>query len=244
MVPRRGRHLRIAIEGPSGAGKSTLAPALARALGGRPVAEAYDRLGRPDLAPGGGGALLALELRLLEEEARRFRGGPARDGAGAGPWVYDTGLLGPVTYLAAWATWAPARAAVLDPLVGRAAALVGAGRLGLPDLTLYLRPPDAEVARRLAGDPTGHPRPLRARHARAAALEGRWWTGAIRRALPGRVVVLRGAGDPGSVARRAAAAVKGFRRRPPPGPAQALAVLELLRRASRRGASRRRSGKG
>jgi len=179
--------------------------AVARRLGGAPLAEAFDRVRpRPPLVWTRPSGLLRLERTLLAEDARRYR--EARDLAEAGGVVVtDTGFLGPLTY-----TWGLVRSgaaprAVLTALVGHARDLALEGRWGLPDAVLYLDTPAAERARRAHRDPLGHPASLRARHERVAAEERAFYHTCLAPAYGRRFRTVSGRGPPGSVVRRLAA---------------------------------------
>lgn len=187
---RRGRM--IAVEGPSGVGKSTTSRALARALGAPRIAEAIDRLAPPpSLVFRGAEALSDLEVTLLQEERRRFRDAETIGRTGI-PVVLDTGFLGPVSYAAGLVGFDPTLRPALERTAREARRLVRSGRLGLPDVTVYLDLAAGQVARQIAGDLRRHPRALRERHARVAAWERRLWLERFRAIAPDRLLVVRG----------------------------------------------------
>lgn len=184
-----GRHGRIvALEGPSAAGKSTLAAALGRRPGWVALAEAFDRLEpRPSLRFRTERELLALERRLLAEEARRWDAARAI-AAGGRHVVADTGFLGPWSYTAALYALGLASAAVFREVDRRTRVLAAAGRLGFPDLTVLLAPSRPQLRARARADPARHPQELRARHWAVAEQERTTVLPWLRRDLPGRLV--------------------------------------------------------
>jgi thymidylate kinase len=224
----------IAIEGPSGVGKSRLAVALGALLGAARIPEAFDRLARPRAIDFRGPASLrAIERRLLAEEVRRSREMAARTSRGE-TVVLDTATLGPLTYSAALIALDPRLAPAVPPLFARAAWLARTGELGLPDVVVYLDLPPAELARRIAGDPAGHPRYRAIRHARVAPFERRAWLREIRSVLPGRVLVLRANAGPEELAQR----VRRRDRARPAGPVSRGSVLRAVRAIARAGGVR------
>ena len=198
----RVRAIVVALSGPSGSGKSTVAAILARRFGWARVDEAFDRIRpRPSLKFASQDGLLALELRLLEEEARRF--GEARALALAGRSVVaDTSFLDPVTYTAGLLVLGLATPASFRTVVDRAQALARQRRLGLPDLTARLSVAATTRRSRAAGDPARHPRAFRDRHESVGRVETAllvpWWRGA----LAGRMRVVRATAPAGSIAER------------------------------------------
>ena len=205
-MPPRGedvvRSVVIALGGPSASGKTATTRALSHRFGWVVVEEAYARLRPPPtLGFASQGKLVALELRLLEEETRRFREALslAREGR---PVVVDTPFLDPVGYTAGLYVLRRASPASLSAVLRRATSLAREGALGLPDLTIRLAVPLASRRRRAAVDPTGHPRAFRARHEAVGAVETRllepWW----RRSLPGRTRRVQATGTVASVAAR------------------------------------------
>ena len=205
-MPLRGedvvRSVVIALGGPSASGKTSTSRALAHRFGWTVVEEAYARLHPPPrLGFASQGQLVALELRLLEEETRRFREAIslAREGR---PVVADTPFLDPVGYTAGLYVLGRASPASFRAVLRRATSLAREGHLGLPDLTIRVAVPPASRRQRAAADPTGHPRALRARHEAVGEVETRllvpWW----RRLFPGRTRSVRATGTVASVAAR------------------------------------------
>ncbi len=195
------RSLVVALEGPSGAGKSRVAGALASRFGWAVVAEAVDRLDpAPSLAFRGDDELLGLERALLNEDARRFA--TARELALHKTVVVDTGFLGTLSYTAGLVAAGAARPTTLRRLVGRARTLARTGRLGVPDLSVYLSVAPSVIARRLRASPVRHPVELRGRHARVGRFEFDTVRPWLDRVLPARVVTLRATGTPAAIASR------------------------------------------
>ncbi|HYK93633.1 MAG TPA: AAA family ATPase [Thermoplasmata archaeon] len=211
--PRRPGPI-LAIEGPSAVGKTTLSRAVARALGGRVVPEAFRRLRpAPSLEPESTSALERLELQLLREEARRSRVAQYQ-ARGGRPVVLDTGFLGPYTYTEGLAWTRPhldARRAVLERTVKD----LEAGRLVIPTLTVYLDAPLRTRRQRARADPGGHPVRLRRRHERVSAFERRFWREVQRSVAPERVRFVRAAGRIGPTAQRICDRVGGLAPYPP-----------------------------
>lgn len=196
-------------------------------MGAPLLAEAYcDLRPRPSLAVRSASELERLELRLLDAEARRFRRAVRRARSGQDV-LLDTGFLGPLTYTAALVRRGLASLPLLERLGARAELLLGEGRWGLPDLILYLETPAGERARRVAGDPVGHPRSLAARHEAAGRLEHELYRRRLAPRLGRRLRWVPGGGPPGAVTERL---LRALARRPirPTGPAIARAILRAL----------------
>jgi predicted kinase len=196
------RAIVVAVSGPSGSGKSTVAATLARRFGWARVDEAFDRIRpRPSLRFASQDRLLALELRLLDEEARRFEEAWALALAGR-TVVADTPFLDPVSYTAGLLVLGLATPASFRTIVGRAQALARQRRLGLPDLTAHLSVAATTRRSRAAGDTARHPRAFRERHESVGQVEAAllvpWWRGR----LPGRMRVVRAADPAASIAER------------------------------------------
>lgn len=200
------RPIVVALGGPSGSGKSTVTSVLARRFGWAALAEAYYRLRpRPSLGFASQGELRALELRLVDEEARRFQESRVRTREGR-TVVVDTPFLDPVSYTAGLCVLGLATPASLRAVAGRARALALRGRLGLPDLTVRLSVRAPTRRARVAGDPTRHPRAFRARHEAVGDVETGFLVPLWGPALGGRVRVVPAAGPPEAVAERVVAA--------------------------------------
>jgi thymidylate kinase len=205
----------VAIEGPSGAGKSSVARALATRLNGTLIEEAYVRIGRtPSLAARTPAALATLELRLLEEESERFANAEAQRRQGV-ITVLDTGYLGPLTY-----TWGLRESdggprELVEALVTRARELLDIGRIGLPDLTLYLDIPESLAGERAGQDPAGHPAALRERHQRVGRYERLLYQREFPHALPGRFASVAADGSPATIAAAVADRLEQFGGIPP-----------------------------
>jgi len=225
------RSVVVALGGASGSGKSTVAAALARELGASVVDEAFYRLHpRPSLALGSPERLGSLEGRLVEEEARRYRDAQALAGSGR-TVVADTSFLDPVSYTVGLALLGLADARTLGRVLDRALGLARTGRLGVPDLTVYLSVPARTRRRRVALDTVGHPAAYRDRHERVGAIERTILLPWLARALPGRVRSARGDGPVEAVVRRVRHALG--RARPLGDPCRAaVRVLEGFSRLS------------
>jgi hypothetical protein len=196
------RSVIVAVEGPSGAGKTTAVSALARAPRWTSLEEAYYRLRpRPSLRLGSPAHLRALELLLLEEEARRF--GEALEAAKSGRTVVaDTGFLGPVSYTAGLFVLGATSPGALRAVVRRARQLALRQRLGVADLTVRLSVPAATRRVRTVADPTGHPRTFAARHEAVGRIETDLLGPALSRSFPGRHRVVGAAVSANAVAER------------------------------------------
>ena len=217
----------LAIDGPSGAGKTTAAAAVAEALSGELLPEAYHRLvPRPSLRFRSDSALLRLERRLLEAEARRYL--RAGSWGGPGPVVADTGFLGPLTYTWALGRSGTANSSVLPPLLQKARAMARTGRWGLPDLTIYLTTSTRERRRRVAADPAGHPPDLAGRHEAVGQQERGLYRERIGPLLGRRFRIVDGDGTPKAVVRRILRALRNPPGGPPPSFPDVLAVLQVL----------------
>lgn len=220
----------VAIEGPSGSGKTTATRFAARALGGVVLPEAYRRLRpTPSLEIRSARSLLALERRLLGEEARRFA--EARTAAHRGRIVFtDTGFFGPITYSRALVALGLAPASILGPLDRTARALLRDRRWGVPDLTIYLDTNERTRRRRIAADPRGHPPALAARHEAAGRFERQDFERWIAPTLGARYRLVNGSGRRVEVTRRVRRAVAARGPRPAPR-GLAAELLTLLVRA-------------
>ena len=189
-MPERGRL--VAVEGASAAGKSTLVRRAAERLGWTPVTEAFDRLDpAPSLDFETAQELLRLEGTLLAEECRRYRESRRYCERGA-TVLTDTGFLGPLTYT--WGLFALGRAPrwVAERLSRSTRALARTGRLGLPDLTVYLDTPQAVRRLRAREDPGRHPPALAPRHESVGRLERRYYQDRFPARLPERFRTVSG----------------------------------------------------
>ncbi len=235
------RSIVVALSGPSGSGKSTAVAGLAQRPGWRALDEAFYRLRpRPGLGYRSSAELVALELRLLAEERRRF--GEALRLAEAGVSVVaDTGFLDPVDYTAGLVHLGLAPPGVLRPVLARARSFVRDGALGVADLTVHLQVSRRVRAGRVASDPRGHPRAFRERHELVGSMVARTVRPSIARALPGRVRVLRAFDRPAVLVAR----IERLAARTSPWADPSAAAerwLDVLERLVREPAGRRRSG--
>ncbi len=200
MAVRAPTPVLLALDGPSGAGKSAVATALARRNGWLRLDEAYDRLDpRPRIDVTSQSDLGRVERALLDEEARRYAEGRRRVRGGR-TVVSDTGFLGPVSYTLGLRLTGEGTEATWQRVLRRGVALAAAGKLGLPDLTVYLSVDAATRRRRASQDPLRHPPALRERHERVGRLEVRLVGAALRAAAPGTVRTLRASGSVDAVA--------------------------------------------
>jgi hypothetical protein len=231
-MARRGRL--IAVEGGSASGKSALVRAASHTLGWRPLPEAFDRLDpAPSLDFGSSAELLRLEATLLAEEVHRYA--EARRLCGHGVTVLaDTGFLGPLTYTLGLVEHRLAPRSIADDLARSARALVNAGQLGIPDLTVYLRTTAAERAHRARAGARSHPSELFRRHEAVGKVERRLFERDFMAAVPDRVRILRADASPSVLVRRLGGMVEraGSNRASRP---DALAVIARLRGSGRRG---------
>ncbi|HYB79049.1 MAG TPA: hypothetical protein VEG66_04730 [Thermoplasmata archaeon] len=229
-MARRGRL--VAVEGSSASGKTTVVAAAAHALGWRTLPEAFDRLD-PALSLDFASPhdLRRLEETLLAEEARRYE--EARRLCARGVTVLaDTGFLGPLTYTFGLVNLGLAPAAVATELVTSARSLVRAGRLGLPDVTVYLRTTAHERAGRARADPSQHPPELFPRHEAVGRFERRFLERELAAVRPAGLCILRAHGPTAALARRLARIVEATPVRPA-SRGDALALLARLGRPAR-----------
>lgn len=212
----------VALEGPSASGKTTLARRVGALLGTHVEEEAFATLAPPPpLTYSVARDLGRLERRLLEAEADRWERVTklARRGENV---VLDTGPLGPLTYTYGLVREKEAPLSVLRSLLRRGRLLARAGRLGIPERTLYLDVPLSERARRARHMPATHPPELFDRHRRVGHWERRLLLGPWRRTLSVEPVRVR-SGALASVTARRLARLAGKTRRP---------AIEVRRRAS------------
>jgi predicted kinase len=231
----RGRGTVVAIEGPSGAGKTTASQRLAHALGAVWLPEAYRRLRvPPSLAYRSTRELLRLEIRLLTEDARRFR--EARRLADRGRWVVaDTGFAGPLTYTWGLAQLGRAPTAAVAPIVRMARRWAARGAWGAPDRVVWLDTPAAIRGRHVRADRAGHPLRFAPRHEAVGRVEYALYRGPWARVLGARWVRVSGAGTPAQVERRLFAALARGPRSPAPEPLAERLLDRLVPSAVRRG---------
>ena len=222
---RRGRL--VAVEGGSASGKTSLVTRAAHTLGWRALPEAFDRLDpAPSLAFASAPELVQLEARLLAEETRRYR--DARRLCAAGFSVLaDTGFLGPLTYTLGLVELELAPASLANELVTRARSLVRAGRLGIPDLTVYLRTTARERVDRARAGSSRHPAGLFRRHEAVGRFERRFFERDFSAVRPTGVRILRADGPTVVLARRLGRIVTADRV-PPASRGEALALLARL----------------
>jgi hypothetical protein len=217
----------IAVDGASGAGKTTAVEAVARATGWTLLAEGYRRLTPPpSLAFSSPRQLVALEQRLLREEARRYSEARARARDGS-TVIADTGFLGPLTYTDGLVSLGAAPRTVLPPILALARRLAARGSWGLADEHLYLETPASVRAARIRRDPVGHPPEFVRRHREVGHFERRFYRERFAPLVGPRFRTVSGAGPRAIVARRLARAAT----RADPGPpreAMAGAVLALF----------------
>ncbi len=187
-MPVPGRIL--ALEGASGAGKSTVTRAAARAYGWVRLAEAFDRLDRPDLDFRTESELRWIERTLLREDARRFA--EARRLRERGRIVVaDTGFLGPLTYTAGLVALGIAPREVFDEIEALACRLGRDSAYGLPDVVVYLDVPETTRRRRAGKDARRHPSELDRRHATVARFERGFYRDLRAQLAPGAVRFVR-----------------------------------------------------
>lgn len=232
------RSVVVALSGPSGVGKSTTAAGLEQAFGWAHLEEAYCRLvPRPRLTWSTEVGLERLELRLLDEEAQRYREACELAAAGT-PVVVDTSFLDPVAYIAGLYRLGLAEGSTMHAVAARARRLAREGRLGVPDLTVYLTVPPEVVRRRAARDPRRHPPALRDRHAAVGRVEATTLVPALRRSVGVRCVRVRADVRPDRLAGRIAARAR--RTTPLREPERTLLRVldELLRSLGPRGGPR------
>jgi len=226
----------IAVEGGSASGKTTLVRLACHQFGWRPLAEAVDRLDpAPSLDFGSSGELLRLEATLLAEEVHRFA--EARRLCERGATVLaDTGFLGPLTYTLGLAELRLAPRSIANDLTRSVRALVSAGRLGIPDLTVYLRTTAAERRRRAKAGAPRHPRGLFRRHEAVGTVERRLLEQVFRGAVPDRFRTLRADSSASVLARRLGVIVEAARlgHAPQSDALRVVAQLGGLGRSSRR----------
>jgi thymidylate kinase len=190
----------VAVEGPSAIGKSTVVAALAERAGWVALAEAFDRLDPPpDLDYRFVAALRSVEATLLREEVRRYAAARALTARGLNV-VGDTGMLGPFTYTAGLVHLGLAPRAALAAVRAQARRYAFRGRLGLPDLTVYLRGPPALLRARARRAAAHHPAGLMRRHWEVARFEFEAIRPLVEQLLPGRVMVVEARRPPQRIA--------------------------------------------
>ena len=237
-MAQRGRL--VAVEGGSASGKTSLVRAAAHTFGWRPLPEAFDRLDpAPSLGFASGRELLQLEVTLLAEETRRFQEAQRLCAAGA-TVLADTGFLGPVTYTLGLAELGLAPATVAAELLTRARFWVGTGRLGLPDLTVYLRTTARERTARSRAGARSHPPELFRRHEAVGRLERRVFEREMPEVCPVGVRLLRADRPTAALVRRLGAVVGAT----PLRSASRAETLALLARLARPVRGIRRSAVG
>jgi len=226
-MARRGRL--VAVEGGSASGKTTLVAQAARTHDWRALPEAFDRLDpAPSLEFASAHELARLEATLLAEEARRYR--EARRLCASGVTVLaDTGFLGPLTYTFGLVKLGLAPVSVATSLTTRARSMVRAGRLGIPDLTVYLRTTSRERVDRARASTSRHPPGLFARHEAVGRFERRLFEREFSAVRPTGVRVLRADRPTAVLAHRLGAIIRSD----PMHPASRGEALALLARLGR-----------
>lgn len=211
----------IALEGASGVGKTATSRTLARTLSASRIPEAYDRLRpAPTLEFRDLEELVDLETTLLYEESRRYLEAGRSLGHGADV-VLDTGFLGPVTFSAGLAHLDPRWTPAARRIARTAERLVRAGRLGLPDVTIYLDLGAEAVAARVAADPAGHPPERADLYARVATWERRLWVEHFPVGAPGRLIAVRADRPVPSIVRKLTGRLAEVPARRPPSSSEA-----------------------
>jgi hypothetical protein len=198
----------IAVDGASAAGKSRAVTTVARSMGWSVLAEGYRRLSpAPALRFASSRELLALEQRLLGEEAHRFSEARAqtRDGITV---IADTGFLGPLTYTDGLVALGVAPRSVLRSLLVHARRLEHRGAWGLADAYVFVDTPASVRDARTRADPRGHPAEFARRHREVGDLERRFYRERFAPLLGSRFRSVSGVGAPAVVARRVARAAR------------------------------------
>jgi len=226
-MARRGRL--VAVEGGSASGKTTLVAHAAPTQGWRALPEALDRLDpAPSLEFASPRELARLEATLLAEEARRYR--EARQLCANGVTVLaDTGFLGPITYTFGLVRLGLAPASVATSLMTSARSMVRSGKLGIPDLTIYLRTTARERVDRARMSASRHPAGLFARHEAVGRFERRLFERDFPAVRPTGVRVLRADRPAAVLARRLGTIVRADRGRSA-SRGEALALIARLGR--------------
>ncbi|MCI4338925.1 MAG: AAA family ATPase [Thermoplasmata archaeon] len=217
----------IAVDGASAAGKTRAVVAVARSTGWSALREGYRRLSHaPSLGFTSSRELLALEQRLLREEARRFSEAraQARDGITV---IADSGFLGPLTYTEGLVALGAAPRSVLASLLALARRLEHRGTWGLADAYVFVDTPASVRDARTRADPRGHPPEFARRHREVGNLERRFYRERFAPLLGSRFRSVSGVGAPAVVARRVARAARD-RGTPSPERGLAEAVLALF----------------
>jgi hypothetical protein len=192
----------VAVEGASASGKTTAVETAARGAGWTFLPEAYRRIvPSPSLEFHSPAELVDLELRLLQEDARRYTEARARAETGA-TVLADTGFLGTLTYTWALLAAGAAPRSALSSVVKRARSLHALRQLDLADGYVYLDTPAPVRASRARADPTGHPVELATRHARIGDLERGFYRDRFAPLLGHRFRSVSGSGPVRVVARR------------------------------------------
>jgi thymidylate kinase len=221
----------VAIEGASAAGKSSVVDAASAWPGWITLPEAFDRIvPRPSLEFTSPSSLIALETRLLTEEAHRYRdaGRLRRQGRFV---LTDTGFWAPLVYTWGLVVAGLAPPAVLRPLVERADRWVTQARWGIPDLTIYLDTTETDRLRRARAAPVDHPAHLQRRHQQVGRIERELFQKVFSHLLPSRIRFVPGAGPVTRVVGRVRAEI-GAAPVAPTRASEAKRILSFLRSGS------------
>jgi hypothetical protein len=223
----------LSVAGLSAAGKTRFLRALARSARTAWLPEPWTSLRpRPSLGVDRARTLLALERRLLREEARRWQRAERWARAGRTVWL-DTPPIGPLTYgrgLGAllglpwrapeWLARPGPRSRAPEPV-------------RMTDLVVYLRARPLDTLRRALDRPpspdTGH----EAQHLLVGLIEEEFWLGEFRRAFPGRLAVTESREAVAALVRRAPAWTEQAARLGPFGSAERVRLAALLARPAR-----------
>ncbi|MGI0054853.1 MAG: hypothetical protein ACREBZ_03925 [Thermoplasmata archaeon] len=223
----------LAIEGASGAGKTAIARALALAEGSVRLAEALHYGAPLSIRFTTDAQLKRIEERLVRREIHRWALAErlARSGRSV---VLDTAPWGPLSYTYGLVRSGCAGPGTLRYVARLLRAAMSDGRLGSPDLVLYLDVPVAERRRRAARDRLRHPPMLFERHLAASRGERELWLGRWSRIVPVRRLRVRSGESVPSVVGRALRAWRASPLREPRARASTQRLEPDLRVGARR----------